>query len=153
MKSGLIIIRQAVITDITDIIKIENTCFVNDAFSNRQISYLVSKAKGIFYIAEYNGITAGYISLITNKRTNSGRVYSVAVHPDYRGLGIAESLVDRAIDFTRQEQLKSVFLEVRTDNTAAISLYEKKGFVKRFVIPYYYEDGSDGYSYVLPLKF
>ena len=74
-----------------------------------------------------------------------------APYPGYRGLGLAGFLVDKAVGFAKERGLRAVFLEVRTDNVAAVSLYEKKGFVKRGVKPGYYGDGADAYSMVFPL--
>jgi len=152
MKAGMTI-RRATKADIGAIMNIESVCFPDDAFSRRQITYLVSAAKGIFYVADAGGVIAGYISLLVSERNNSGRIYSIAVDPRYRGEGIAGILIGEVIGYGVKKDLRAIFLEVRTDNVPAIALYEKYGFVKRFVKRGYYEDGGDAYSMAITSPF
>ena len=51
----------------------------------------------------------------------------VCTHPEYRQRGIANKLLTYAIEKLPQN-IDSVILEVRSQNTAAIKLYEKMGF-------------------------
>lgn len=146
-----ILVERISISDLNEVMNIENACFGVDAFSRRQMIYLMTYAKGSFLVARHDGQLAGYMALITSKRHNTGRVYSIAVSPQYRGMGIGGALIDKAIKFARITELKAIFLEVRMDNDSAIALYEKKGFVKRSIKPGYYEDGADAYSMVLGL--
>jgi ribosomal protein S18 acetylase RimI-like enzyme len=53
----------------------------------------------------------------------------LAVHPDYRGLGIANALVESYILLNRNEQNNRYSLWVIQDNLPAIRLYRKFGFV------------------------
>ncbi len=147
-----IILKQASSEALDEVMEIENTCFGADAFSRRQIAYLITRAKGIFFIAEYNGMTAGYLSFIISRRHHTGRIYSVAVAPGHRGLGLADTLMDKTIAYAKEQNLRAVFLEVRTDNTAAIRLYEKKGFITRSVKQHYYHDGAPAYKMALFLQ-
>lgn len=64
----------------------------------------------------------------------------VAHEAQRRGLGsrLLEALVDRA----RQLRARSVMLEVRVDNDAAIALYERHGFVTVGRRPRYYHPGG-----------
>jgi ribosomal-protein-alanine acetyltransferase len=52
----------------------------------------------------------------------------VAANQQRRGLGMA--MLQQILDIARQQGLRRVFLEVRTDNAAAIALYRKAGFVE-----------------------
>lgn len=142
-------IKQASFADLNKIMEIEYTCFGEDAFSRQQMAYLISHAKGIFLIAKYDNETIGYVSFTTSDRHNTGRIYSIAVNPEYRTCGIGGILLNKTIEYAETKKLRAIFLEVRTDNSAAISVYEKKGFVKRSVKPEYYHDGADAYSMVL----
>jgi len=146
-----ILIERISLEDLNDLMVIEESCFGVDAFSRRQMLYLMTRSKGCFLVAKHNGELAGYIVLITSRRHNTGRIYSIAVAKQHRGKSIAKTLLEKAIDYTRNAALKAIFLEVRTDNEAAISLYKKKEFVKRSLKLSYYEDGADAYSMVLHL--
>jgi len=52
----------------------------------------------------------------------------MGVHPDYRGLGIGERLINRCIQAAREIGLERIELEVFASNLPAIKLYEKIGF-------------------------
>jgi len=55
-------------------------------------------------------------------------IANVAVHPDYRRLGIARHLTERAVTFARLHHIDTLWLHVRDDNLPAITLYQKYGF-------------------------
>ncbi len=78
-------------------------------------------------------------------------VASIAVHPDYRRLGIASLLLSDAISRTRSldPMTKRIVLQVRIDNQSAISLYLKMGFVKSSIIKDYYGRGKHAIEMVL----
>lgn len=53
----------------------------------------------------------------------------VAVYPNYQSLGIASHMLLNCIDYLRMHKYENVNLSVRVENTKAIALYEKNGFV------------------------
>lgn len=56
------------------------------------------------------------------------QVNNIAVHPDCRGLGIGEALMQFAVAKVRGAGAAFMTLEVRQSNTAALALYKKFGF-------------------------
>lgn len=56
------------------------------------------------------------------------QILSIAVHPDYRGLGIGRELLDKAIGYLATTSATVVKLEVRPANVPARRLYEGMGF-------------------------
>lgn len=138
-------IRQAVRSDLDSILEIETICFGADSFSRKQFLYLITQAKGIFYVVTDKGKVIAYSSLISNARTHNLRIYSIAVHPDARGRKLGQLLMEKAIGFARSHQLKKITLEVNVTNEAAISLYLTNGFEPVHIIYNYYADGSNAY--------
>jgi GNAT superfamily N-acetyltransferase len=60
---------------------------------------------------------------------NVGYVKRVVVHPDYRKLGLAHTLMQHIITFARTERiLEAIDLHVWEENVPAIHLYESLGF-------------------------
>jgi [ribosomal protein S18]-alanine N-acetyltransferase len=71
-------------------------------------------------------------------------IHTIGVDPAFQGHGIGRQLLDRLLEFT---QGGTVFLEVRTDNEAAIALYESLGFVNVGLRRRYYRaSGADAYT-------
>ena len=71
-------------------------------------------------------------------------ILRIAVSPEWRNLGIASWLLDKCFNMARDKRVRSVFLEVRESNSAAIALYGKLGFISVGKRPAYYpETGED----------
>lgn len=136
------VIERGNISHLDDIMEIENTCFGPDSFSRRQMAYLLTRAKGIFYIIRRKEKVAAYISLVYRSNASNLRIYSIAVHPSERGRHLAQALMDQSAAYAGEMQLSSLTLEVNTQNTAAISLYTRNGFEIDAVLPGYYPDGD-----------
>lgn len=84
----------------------------------------------IGYVCEIDRLIVGNISLISYRvgRNHNVLLANVAVHPDYRRIGIARSLTLQAIDHARRRNSTEIWLHVREDNQAAIALYHGLGF-------------------------
>ncbi|MGN7413156.1 GNAT family N-acetyltransferase [Paenibacillus sp. SAF-068] len=52
------------------------------------------------------------------------------LHPDYRGMGIGNKLIQDAIAYCREKGFRNVFLETTENQKTAIAMYTKAGFVK-----------------------
>jgi Acetyltransferases len=139
-------IRPALPEDLDGLLALETAAFGGEAFSRRQLRYLLTRAKGTVFVAEDDGAIAGYLSLLIIRHCRRARIYSLAVAAAYRGRGIAGRLVDQALAYAAREGLAPVFLEVGVENHTAIALYEKKGFTRRMRKPGYYKDGSAAFS-------
>lgn len=71
-------------------------------------------------------------------------VHTIGVDPAYQGKGIGRRLLDALLDFADGGV---VFLEVRTDNEAAIGLYRSMGFEQIGLRKRYYRvSGADAYT-------
>lgn len=140
---GMVNIRHATIYDLDAVAAVEDASFGADRFSRRQLAYLIADAQGSVYIAEYEDVVVGYMSVLRRSGSSVLRIYSIAVHPAARGRQIGQRLIDTAIEYAAQHSLSMISLEVRVDNEAAINLYKKNGFIVSSVIRDYYDDGSD----------
>jgi ribosomal protein S18 acetylase RimI-like enzyme len=85
------------------------------------------------FVWERDGLVVGNVNLIafTIRGNRNFLIANVAVHPSFRRLGIARMLTNQAVDHARQLGMKSVWLHVREENEAAVSLYQSLGFVER----------------------
>lgn len=97
-----------------------------------------------FLVATENGQVVAYI-IFWLKEENLGHIIALAVDRKFRGQHIATRLLMMAVTVLRNCSVPKITLEVKAQNTPAISFYEKFGFKIDRKVPNYYEDGSDAY--------
>jgi len=74
---------------------------------------------------------------------DEAHVATVAVHPDYRGLGIGRRIMLEALHDAVAYGATMATLEVRTSNQTAINLYSDLGFEIVGARPHYYQDTNE----------
>jgi ribosomal protein S18 acetylase RimI-like enzyme len=148
-----IAIRAAKVEDLVAAKSLEEACFDAYRLSSRQLRYLQHCANAVFQVAERDGKVIGEcIALIRHhKRGLSGRLYSLAVHPDYRGQGIGNQLLQMMLAELVSRGTKRIFLEVEQANQVAVKLYERHGFRQIGVLSDYYGEGRHGVHMVCEL--
>jgi [ribosomal protein S18]-alanine N-acetyltransferase len=70
-------------------------------------------------------------------------IATIAVDEHFRRSGIASSLIDELLGYSRLHKAQRVFLEVRQSNLAAQALYLKHGFVFNGIRKGYYSDNHE----------
>ena len=98
-----------------------------------------------------DGVAVGYagVSLLGSPGgAGESEVHTIGVDPAMHRQGIGGLLLDALLAFA-DEHGGAVFLEVRTDNVAAIELYRREGFdIVATRKGYYRPSGADAYSMV-----
>ena len=59
---------------------------------------------------------------------DEAEIIDIRVGEGFRRTGIGESLLTQSFEKLRLSEIRSVFLEVRSSNTAALAFYKKLGF-------------------------
>lgn len=99
-----------------------------------------------YVAARVDGTLVGYAGITRLGRTApfEFEVHTIGVDEAFQGRGIGRHLLDRILDIADGA---AVFLEVRTDNAAAIGLYESVGFTRVGLRKRYYRvSGADAYT-------
>ena len=105
------------------------------------------EAKHIHYVAaRADNKLVGYagISRLGRKRPYEYEIHTIGVDSAYQGQGIGRRMMTDLLEYASGG---TIFLEVRTDNEAAIALYESLGFVNVGMRSRYYRaSGADAYT-------
>lgn len=80
------------------------------------------------FFAEVDGNLAGRIRMM-RWWNHFAYVEDLVVNPNYRGFGIGRALLERGIQWARENGYPGVSLETQDDNVPACMLYESCGFV------------------------
>lgn len=74
---------------------------------------------------------------------DEAHVTNIAVHPEARGNGGGNIILEALFRICRKQKVTAITLEVRRSNFAAINLYEKYDFVEEGIRRHYYEDNGE----------
>ena len=119
------IIENMTSAHVPQIAELERLCF-SDPWSEKSIETELSCRLSLWLVAMEGEQVVGYVGSQTV--IDESDMMNIAVHPDFRRRGIAETLVAALEDALRDRGSRALTLEVRTSNAPAIALYEKLGF-------------------------
>ena len=95
------------------------------------IKQLENSCDGVMFVAKDNGRIVGDASLTRFPRRMKHRGdFGISVLKEYWNHGIGSQLLSEIINFAKENSFEVIDLQVRSDNSAAIYLYEKFGFQK-----------------------
>ncbi len=133
-------IRLASRSDLDVLLLIEQDCYSHPWTFHQFVQELENSVASVL-VYEVDGEIAGYICywLIIGEM----QILNLATSPKFRRSGIAAQLLEEAFKRYSSLELSSVWLEVRSGNLAAISLYQRYGFKLSGTRHAYYRDGED----------
>ncbi|MDI9642056.1 MAG: ribosomal protein S18-alanine N-acetyltransferase [Archaeoglobaceae archaeon] len=141
-----VIIREYSTKDFKEVLEIDREAFNPKNPSFDMYVYLTYGSD--LFVADIGNKIVGYVVTMDLDQFR-GKIVSLAVRKEFRGSGIGEYLMKRAIERLKEKGKKEIALEVRVSNKIAQKLYEKLGFKIVETIPGYYSDGEDAYYMVL----
>ncbi|WP_026422445.1 ribosomal protein S18-alanine N-acetyltransferase [Actinokineospora inagensis] len=110
---------------------------------------------GHYYLGAHTGeLLIGYagLSMAGAPGDMEASVHTLGVDPVWQGRGVGRALLRALLDRADQARAQ-VFLEVRTDNAAAIGLYAAHGFATIGLRRRYYQpSGADAYTMSRPAR-
>ena len=81
---------------------------------------------------------------IMSVTTDEAQILNLCVHPNQQRRGYGQQILKHLLELASFQATKSVFLEVRISNQAAINLYHKNGFNQIALHKGYYPNGNKG---------
>jgi len=136
-------IRTASLADVEALLALEKICFDSDRLSRRSFKWMINKANSLLLVAENDAGIMAYVLVLYSRGTSLGRIYSLAVLPNYRKQGLAALLMHEAEAAALEAGRSFIRLEVRPDNQGAIRLYESLGYKHFDIVSDFYEDHAD----------
>lgn len=130
--------------EIQFIVSAERECFGERCWDEKAIR---SDVCGEYGVAVCEG-GVGYA--FGSRSFDEAELHRIAVLPEQRRAGAGSRLLAAFIGECRRQGVTKIFLEVRSKNVPAISMYEQSGFVRINVRRGYYGD-DDGIMYILEL--
>lgn len=144
-------IRRATIDDLAALVELENSTFVIERMSTRQLRRHLESLSAEILVATRQRRVVGAAVVFFRRANDIARLYSIAVAASERGNGLGEALLAAIAHAARRRGSRRLRLEVRSDNAAAQRLYERLGYRHFGSHADYYEDGHAAHRYEKPL--
>ena len=139
-------IRAMSANDLDEVFKIENLSNPTPWSSSSFLDCL--KGNYLNLVVEDKKQVIGYC--ISTINFTESHLLNISINPNYRNLGIGETLLDNAEKECIKKGVKDIFLEVRKSNQPAIYFYEKMNYRYVGLRKNYYKTNSgreDGLIY------
>jgi ribosomal-protein-alanine N-acetyltransferase len=126
----MIMYREATAFDLPVFVSLDKELFPYSPWSSAQYKEEFSSPTRHFVVAlDDQQSIVGYAGVFAPGAAEAD-VLTVGVVPEHRGQGIAKALMAVITDWAKAQGSTAMMLEVKTDNTAAIGLYESLGYAK-----------------------
>jgi [ribosomal protein S18]-alanine N-acetyltransferase len=123
-------VQDASVKCLERLYEIEKECFVEEAFTKKQIALLLTDYNSISLTASENEEIVGFIvgMVYPDGKAVNGHILTIDVSPSHRRKGIGQMLLQEMESIFLQKGVQACLLEVREGNAIAISLYHKLGY-------------------------
>lgn len=122
-------IRSATATDISALTALEYQYYQAEGYPSAFLFQAYRQWPQMFWVAEANRETCGYVLAAPGATNNEAWIMSALVSAEYQGQGFGAMLMKRALEELTAQGFNRIQLSVAPENTKAIKLYEKLGFV------------------------
>lgn len=123
--AGTFYIRRMDPEDVPAVAAMERQYF-GEPWSEQGFLDALQMEHALFLTALYENEPVGYCGVYLS--FDEGEITNVAVREDWRGKGVGRRLMEELCGRTARQGVRSLILEVRVSNEAAIRLYEKCGY-------------------------
>ena len=143
-----ITIRQATLSDLDEMLAIEEANFsAEEAVSRQSLEECIRKSAGTFLVARDENQLLGYVlgALVSETHTHTNgslEIKRVAIHPDHWRQGLGTLLLAALKQVTVELDYQGILLQSPDE---LLSYFEMNGFVEEEVTGIQYDSGSEWY--------
>jgi ribosomal-protein-alanine N-acetyltransferase len=114
-------------TDVAEVLVIENVAHLNPWNESAFVDCIAARAKGYAcHLILHETRIVGYTVL--SAVVGEAHLLNITVDPECQGQGLGRRLLRWVIVCSLNQSAQTLFLEVRSGNLAALTLYESAGF-------------------------
>jgi ribosomal-protein-alanine N-acetyltransferase len=141
----MITYRQPMALDIPTLVLLDKEYFPYSPWSPAQFKeeFAGIPKSRFFQLAVSDNQIVGYAGVLAPGGGAVADILTVTVIDSFRRQGIAKSLITEIENYCRVKGSSAIMLEVATENTGAIALYEKLGYSQISLRSNYYGGGKD----------
>ena len=129
--------RHATLDDVEKIVAIEAASMSNP-WKSKDYQEAINSDHAFVMVAVDHDIIAGFAVFYLTKPESE--LPDIVISKEYRGQGLARTLLNHCFDDLRLQSIETVFLEVRVSNAPARGLYDSLGFESIGTRKYFYSN-------------
>ncbi|MBT2770863.1 GNAT family N-acetyltransferase [Halomonas sp. ISL-60] len=144
-------LQEISIETFTDTFKDQNSpenmkSYLERAFNTKQLEEELSNTSSAIFFLHFNEEVAGYLKINTDEAQSekmgeeSLEIERIYIKNKFQKLGLGKHLLNKAMDITREQDKKSIWLGVWEKNNNAIAFYKKMGFKQTGTHSFYMGD-------------
>jgi len=136
-----------------EIMAFDRLCFPTDCWKEEDWQELLADERAVYYAALDHGAIAGDVFIYNwQGEKDYVKIMNIAVHPDYRGRGLAGRLLNLATQEMSEKGMRRFCGETRKSNQAMQRTFEGCGYRLDRVEEHYYDHPDESaYKYVLQI--
>lgn len=143
-------IRRMTVEDVTAVFDIERVSFNDSSWTRDAFFHELSENNfAHYFVMEYKQEIIAYLGVWIV--VDQAQITTIAVKPNYRGLGLGQLLLEYVMTYSSQIA-NMMSLEVRVENIVAQHIYQKLGFEFGGRRVNYYGEGEDALVMWVKLK-
>lgn len=135
---------RALKLDLENVQRLDVEAYGDNAYSYLMLRQLLDVAGELFRVCKDNdGNVIAYGVIARSASWDSGWLLSLLVSMHHRKKGVGTALVNQLLKIANSASLGKIYLTVAPDNGAAISLYERLGFIPVKLEHHYFGRNED----------
>jgi ribosomal-protein-alanine N-acetyltransferase len=138
--------------DLVSVLEIERQSFPNPWHESTFLGEIQHRPISFPMVIMHNTLNRVIGYIIFWVIGEEAQINNIAIHPDFRRMGIGEHVLKHMIGQVSSSGVKLITLEVRPSNAAALTLYRKIGFKMIGIRKGYYTNPPED-AFVLGLNF
>jgi glutathione synthase/RimK-type ligase-like ATP-grasp enzyme/ribosomal protein S18 acetylase RimI-like enzyme len=148
--------REASLEDLDYLLELEKSCFPSHRQSSRRSlrNSLVSPNHHVYVLekprAKMESLAVGSATVICH--SHSLRIYSIAIHSDFRGQGLGQILMEHIVDVAQNRGFDKITLEADCNNHKLVEWYRQLSFEVSQVLEDYYGPDEPAYRMAKSLR-
>jgi ribosomal-protein-alanine N-acetyltransferase len=146
-------IRSLTTKNLDELDALDRRCFTNgDFYTRHTLEFLLREPNSLAYyiVSPKTGQMVAFL-IAMHEPDGTGHITTIGVAPEQRRRGLAFLLLEHCEHAFRLRNVRTMRLEVRTNNFGAQQLYARAGYVVAQRMNCYYANGGDGFLMIKSL--
>lgn len=114
--------------------------------------FVADRENGLVVVIENKGEAVGFISAQYYPWNRLGQIHGLLVAQTHRRQGFASKLIVQIEEFMKRKGGRGLYVDTPMNNLPGRQFYQSMGFRQDYIMTEYYDENSDGVTYLKLFK-